>query len=548
MDVTPGSDETDVQAPLLTGVARPPTPGRRVTRPSPSLPEDLLRDAAKRLRVIALIFAAGFVIAELSVALLDPVQREQYRHFYGWGPGTISVTIALAVAVLAGSRRLSLQTIMNIGVVFEIAAAYGIAISTYWGVYRGLAYEPEHLTILGLSFVAPWIMFYTIVIPNPPRKALLAATLAATAVPVALVLSARYGGSTIRLEPGGWIAFVVVPYALVVLTAYIGARVVFKLGTAVREAREMGSYRLVERLGQGGMGEVWRAKHRMLARPAAIKLVRPDMLGVLNSVGDEHSQRVLERFEREAQTTALMRSPHTIELYDFGVTDEGTFYYVMELLDGYDLETLVQRFGPLPSERAVYLLRQACDSLAEAHGASLIHRDIKPANIYVCRYGRSTDFVKVLDFGLVKMREAGASDDLTMTAERGVGGTPAYMAPEQAGGDEHVDGRADIYALGCVAYWLVTGQMVFQARTALKMIADHLGTPPVPPSERTELDVPKALDDVILACLEKDPNRRPQSADELSQRLAACEGLSPWTPQRAQEWWDLHRPVAAVEV
>jgi serine/threonine-protein kinase len=433
-------------------------------------------------------------------------------------------------------------------VVFEIAAAYGIAISTYWGVYRGLAYEPEHLAILGLSFVAPWIMFYTIVIPNPPRKALLAATLAATAVPVALVLSARYGGSTIRLEPGGWITFVVVPYALVVLTAYIGARVVFKLGTAVREAREMGSYRLVERLGQGGMGEVWRAKHRMLARPAAIKLVRPDMLGVLDSVGDEHSQRVLERFEREAQTTALMRSPHTIELYDFGVTDEGTFYYVMELLDGYDLETLVQRFGPLPSERAVYLLRQACDSLAEAHGASLIHRDIKPANIYVCRYGRSTDFVKVLDFGLVKMREAGASEDLMMTAERGVGGTPAYMAPEQAGGDEHVDGRADIYALGCVAYWLVTGQMVFQARTALKMIADHLGTLPVPPSERTELDVPKALDDVILACLEKDPNRRPQSADELSQRLATCEGMSPWTPQRAQEWWDLHRPVAAVEV
>ena len=434
---------------------------------------------------------------------------------------------------------------MNIGVVFEIVAAYGIAISTYWGVYRGLAYEPEHLTILGLSFVAPWIMFYTIVIPNPPRKALLAATLAATSVPVALVLSARYGGSTIQLDPGGWITVVLVPYALVVLTAYIGARVVFKLGTAVLKAREMGSYRLVERLGQGGMGEVWRAKHRMLARPAAIKLVRPDVLGVLGTVDDEQRRQVLGRFEREAQTTAMMRSPHTIELYDFGVTDDGTFYYVMELLDGFDLETLVTRFGPLPPERAIYLLCQVCDSLAEAHSSSLIHRDIKPANIYVCRYGRSTDFVKVLDFGLVKLRQEDVSGELDVTAEHGPGGTPAYMAPELAAGDGHVDGRADIYALGCVAYWLVTGQMVFEARAGLEMMAHHIRTPPTPPSQRAELDVPRALDEVILACLEKAPNRRPQTADELAQRLAACETATRWTPQRAQEWWDLHQPAVS---
>ncbi len=374
------------ETPLVTQMERPST--ARQPSQAQDLPEDLLRDSARRLRVIALIYAAGFVVAELSVLLLDPVQREQYRHFYGWGPGTISVTIALAVAVLAGSRRLPLQTIMNIGVAFESVAAYGIAISTYWGVYRGLAYEPEHLTILGLSFVAPWIMFYTIVIPNPPKKAVLAATLAATSVPVALVLSASYGGSTIQLSPGGWTTVVLVPYALVVLTAYIGARVVFKLGTAVRKARELGSYRLVEQLGQGGMGEVWRAKHRMLTRPAAIKLVRPDVLGVLGAVDDQQRRQVLGRFEREAQATAMMRSPHTIELYDFGVTDDGRFYYVMELLDGFDLETLVTRFGPLPPERAIYLLCQVCDSLAEAHSSSLIHRDIKPANIYACRYGR----------------------------------------------------------------------------------------------------------------------------------------------------------------
>lgn len=545
MPVSPESDETGAQGPLVTRVERRPTPGARVTGPPPSLPEDLLRDAAKRLRVIALIYAAGFVVAELSVALLDPVQRAQYARFYGWGPGTISVAIALTVAVLAGNRRLPLQTVMNLGVAFEVLAAYGIAFSTYWGVYQGLAYEPEHLTIFGLSFVAPWIMFYTIVIPNPPRKAILAATLAATSVPVALVLSARYGGSTIALAPGAWVTVVLVPYALVVLTAYIGARVVFKMGTAVRKAREMGSYRLVEKLGQGGMGEVWRAKHRMLARPAAIKLVRPDVLGVLGAVDDEQRRQVLGRFEREAQTTAMMRSPHTIELYDFGVADDGTFYYVMELLDGFDLETLVTRFGPLPPERAVHLLCQACDSLAEAHASSLIHRDIKPANIYVCRYGRRTDFVKVLDFGLVKLRQEDAPQALEVTAEHGVGGTPAYMAPEQAAGVKHVDGRADIYALGCVAYWLLTGQMVFEARTGVEMLARHLRTSPVAPSERTELYVPKELDDVILACLEKPPDRRPQTAEELAHRLAACETATRWTPQRAQEWWDLHQPAVS---
>jgi serine/threonine-protein kinase len=430
MRISPGTDESDAQAPLVTRVERPPTPGPQPTGPPPSLPEDLLRDAAKRLRVIALIFAAGFLVGELAVVIFDAELRVQYRYFYEWGPGAISIAVALAVAVLAGSKRLSLQTIMNIGVAFEVVAAYGIAFSAYWGVYRGLA--------------APWIMFYTIVIPNPPRKALWAAILAATSVPVTLLLTMRYGGTTVEFAPGGWMNVVIVPYAMIVVTAYIGAWVVFRLGTAVRKAREMGSYRLVERLGQGGMGEVWRAKHRMLARPAAIKLVRPDMLGETEG---ERREQTLRRFEREAQTTALMRSPHTIGLYDFGVTTDGTFYYVMELLDGFDLETLVQRFGPLPAERVIHLLCQVCDSLAEAHGSALIHRDIKPANIYVCRYGLRADFVKVLDFGLVKVREEELTDDMKVTTEQVAGGTPAYMAPEQAAG-EAIDGRADLYALG----------------------------------------------------------------------------------------------------
>jgi serine/threonine-protein kinase len=290
------------------------------------------------------------------------------------------------------------------------------------------------------------------------------------------------------------------------------------------------------------MGEVWRAKHRMLARPAAIKLIRPDRLG---GAGLESQQTLQQRFEREAQATALMRSSHTIDVYDFGVTEDGTFYYVMELLEGFDLETLVERFGPVPPERAVYLLRQVCESLSEAHEQNLIHRDIKPANIQLCRQGRPVDFAKVLDFGLVRPRLDVGSGDAKLTAEHQASGTPAYMAPEQALGDP-VDGRTDIYSVGCVAYWLVTGRLVFECDSPMTMMAHHLNKEPLPPSSCSEVPIPKALDAVILSCLAKDPTQRPQTADQLDAALARCESETPWTPERARNWWAMHEPTAVA--
>ena len=197
------------------------------------------------------------------------------------------------------------------------------------------------------------------------------------------------------------------------------------------------------------MGEVWRAEHRLLARDAAIKLVRPEVLGARN---DQEVQLTLRRFEREAQATAALNSPHTIQVFDFGITQDGTFYYVMELLAGRDLESLVREFGPLPAARTIYLLRQVCHSLADAHARGLVHRDVKPANIYVCRMGLDYDFAKVLDFGLVKIRNRPSADSLT-TMDQSTTGTPAYMAPECILGDVDVDRRADVYALGCVAYF-----------------------------------------------------------------------------------------------
>ena len=319
--------------------------------------------------------------------------------------------------------------------------------------------------------------------------------------------------------------------------AYVGAGVVYQLGTEVKRARELGSYRLEEKLGEGGMGEVWRARHRMLSRPAAIKLIRPSYAGDARAGVSEEAVR---RFQREAEVIARLRSPHTVELFDFGVATDGAFYYVMELLDGLDADSLLRRFGPTPPERAIYLLRQVCHSLSEAQSCGLVHRDIKPANIFLCRYGEEYDFVKVLDFGIVGAVRDTGDTSLVHTRENAVRGTPAFIAPEQALGTD-LDGRADIYATGCLAYWLLTGQFVFTADTPMGLLLQHAQTPPAPPSARTDLPIPPALDDLVLSCLAKDPAKRPQSARELSLRLAEVEGASAWTQDRARDWWVTHQ-------
>ena len=285
------------------------------------------------------------------------------------------------------------------------------------------------------------------------------------------------------------------------------------------------------------MGEVWRARHHLLARRAAIKLVRPEALG-----SDPQTRRVaLLRFEREAQATASLRSPHTIDLYDFGISDTGAFYYVMELLVGRDMQTLVRDFGQLPPDRALYLLEQVCESLAEAHAAGLVHRDIKPSNIYVCREGLQFDFVKVLDFGLARDRRPDGVHLTRDTSER-ITGTPAYMAPEVILGATQVDPRVDIYALGCVAYFLLTGQLVFEGTTPMKTLLKHVEEVPVPPSQRTEVTVPPVLDALILQCLEKDPRRRPRDAQAVLGLVRECRIGRRWDDDRAREWWEMHLP------
>ena len=296
----------------------------------------------------------------------------------------------------------------------------------------------------------------------------------------------------------------------------------------------VGGYSLIERLGSGGMGEVWLGRHQLLARPAAIKIVR-DTVGT-----GEDGQTLRQRFAREARATAELHSPHTVQLFDFGIADNGTFYYVMELLRGMDLQRLVKRHGPQPPERVVFLLKQACRSLAEAHAMGLVHRDIKPANLFVCRLGREYDFLKVLDFGVVSRTGQDAKTPITVTGL--VLGTPAFLAPELGPGQGPFDRRADIYALGCVAFWLLTGRPPFEAEDPLALLMHHSNTPAPAPSTFAEEPIPGDLDALVTDCLSKNPSERPASADVLWERLDKLTLPGSWDQRRARTWWEQHEP------
>ena len=506
---------------------------------SQGLPRDLVHQALRRLRVMALLYAAVFFLIAFAPALI--VERERTMLFsfvVHWLPGALSIAIALIVAAVVSNPNLSPRVATAIAIVFEIVSSYGIATAELL--------QPQSLGFLGnaswigLSWVAVWVLLFTIVVPSSPRRSVLTALAASSGVAVMAAVSFAVYPPT--LLPNAWQFFLVfvLPYLLVVVMAYVGSRVLFALGNEVRKARDLGSYRLLERLGAGGMGEVWRADHRLLARPAAIKLIRPQAASV---VGSEAGAR----FEREAQAIASLRSPHTVELFDFGIADDGTFYYVMELLDGFDADRIVKQFGPMPAARVIHVIRQVCHSLSEAESISLVHRDIKPANVVLCRYGEDYDFVKVLDFGIVKAIQAsddaeGAPTLTSLTAEHVVRGTPGFIAPEQALGGRNVDHRADIYGTGCLMYWLLTGQLVFAGNTPMQLLVQHAQAQPEPPSARTELPIPHELDAIVLACLAKDPADRPQRAGELARRLEKVPVSAAWTKELARTWWETHHP------
>ena len=318
-------------------------------------------------------------------------------------------------------------------------------------------------------------------------------------------------------------------FAIVGITTFT-SWVIFGLRRTAAMAKQLGQYVLEEKIGEGGMGSVFRARHMLLRRPTAIKLLPPERAGY----------DTITRFEREVQETSRLSHPNTVAIYDYGRTPAGVFYYAMEYLEGADLEKLVAQHGPMPARRVVHVLAQIAGALNEAHGRGLVHRDMKPANVILCERGGVRDTVKVVDFGLVKAMKA---KDPLETDVSALIGTPAYISPEAILSPEKVDARSDLYAVGAIGYWLLTGRRVFDAPSVMAMCAAHVHESPVTPSAwlRWSQKAPPQLESLVLRCLAKDPRERPQTARELAAALAACAAeLGPWTPEDADEWWETY--------
>ena len=479
---------------------------------------DFLAERLALFARIACLASSGFLLMRV---VLNAVAERSARHaplerfpiFH-----LAATAILLLVWLLAGSRAFSNRGLRRLDAAGTIAAAlaYVMMILT-----MPIPWRPDQLVLLILSAT---LLGRAALVPSEPRRTAWISAASVAAIPFATFFLFREVPRELDLVPGAVVTQATLWATFIVVLATLISNIIFHLRRSVARARRLGQYELLEKIGEGGMGVVYRAEHAMLRRPTAIKLLAPHAAGEQN----------LRRFEREAQLTARLANPHTVSVYDFGRTPEGAFYYVMEYLDGIDLERLVRGEGPLPPGRVVHILRQVCEALAEAHGVGLVHRDIKPANIVLSEMGGISDFAKVLDFGLVK--DVTGSDELRLTREDVFAGTPQYLAPETIENGLSSDPRSDLYAVGAVAYFLLTGSPVFDGRL-VEVIQSHLQRAPEPPSARLGRRLPAKLERVVLDCLEKDPLRRPESAHALMDRLAACDDVQPWLPEEAQRWW-----------
>jgi serine/threonine-protein kinase len=393
--------------------------------------------------------------------------------------------------------------------------------------------EPVTSAFVGLTSLQGFVTFvlaYGVLIPNIRRRSL-AVVAALTVVPLATAVAAvtanpvLYDGRHLPPLVMQWALVMLFPAAIAVFAAARADALHRRAFEAERRAEQKGQYTLTKKLGEGGMGEVWLAVHRLLKRPCAVKFVRAELAA---------NAATAARFAREVQAVTTLTHPNTVRVYDYGRADDGSFYCVMEYLDGPTLDVLVKEGGPLLAERAVYLLRQVCGALAEAHAVGLVHRDLKPGNVMVTALGGQRDVAKLLDFGLVHDLSAAADDRLTHTGT--VLGTPAFMCPEQAAGESTVDARGDVYSLGAVAFFALTGRSPFHGRTLGQMLAAHR-TEVAPAVNAVRPDCPPDLAAVVARCLAKDPAERFQSADELERALTACVCAADWSAARAADWW-----------
>jgi hypothetical protein len=474
-----------------------------------------------RLRASALILLIGFG-AFLVRHFVGAISNEPFEPWFLGFHILVVLVLGFSTAPLCRQCSISIRKLRVAEmVIFGLPAVFFLVLQ-----YRTTMRE------VGRGFMpatsAMWLLLiftYSMFIPNTWRRAVLVIG-AMALVPLALVagMALWYPEVAAVMTLADLVQHVLV-MVIAAVAAVFGTHLINALRREVFEAKQLGQYRLIARLGAGGMGEVFLAEHRMLKRPCAIKLIHA------NQAGDP---QVLARFEREVRLTAQLSHWNTVEIFDYGQTEDGTFFYVMEYLPGLSLEDLLERHGPLPAERVVHLMRQTCQGLREAHAIGLIHRDIKPGNIFAAQRGGLYDVAKLLDFGLVK--PVAETPSTRLTQEGGISGTPLFMSPEQARGLPDLDARSDIYSLGAVAYTLLTGRPPFNGESSLEVMIAHARDAVVPPS-RLLSDVPDDLERVILRCLAKKPDDRFQDAETLEQALAQCAVADQWTQAHAARWW-----------
>jgi hypothetical protein len=499
---------------------------------STSLASSFVNDTAKLLR--SRLFAVALILGSLTAvryifSVFVPDTGEGMA-----GPSLATRTLfSFAIAGLLGSRQIfTLKQLRAIEYLFFGLQTLTILVTQYL-ISSELITRGDVLGVVafdknGVIRILVLMLLYGVVIPNDPKVTARVVLTMAIGPPVilAMLTQVHAANGTMAQMVAGEVAasnavFVVLGAAVAIFAAYV----VNGLRKDLHDAKHVGQYELGHKLGEGGMGEVYLAEHQLLKRPCALKLINPDHRG--NPV-------TLARFQREVQAAAKLTHPNTIEIFDYGHTDDGTFYYVMEYLPGINLADLVGQFGPLPPGRAIYLMRQVCKSLAEAHCHGIVHRDLKPANIFLAILGGECDVAKVLDFGLVKL--TASPDSPKLTTDFTVSGTPWFMSPEQATCVRGIDGRADIYSIGAVLYFALTGKPPFDEETPAAVMAAHASQQIRPPSQ-LGFDVPGDLEAVVLKCLAKTPADRFACAREVAVALGSCRCAADWDDARAERWW-----------
>jgi serine/threonine-protein kinase len=488
---------------------------------------DLLRS---RLRIAAILFFVGFSAFLIqSFFFWEEMSKPEHLPMF-FTHGIVTIVLGAFAVRLCRHCSYSLTKLRIAELVIFGCPALFFAVMTIEDAlhFASLPHGESRME----SIVAPWMLLiftYALFIPNSlQRAATIVGIMGVIPVVILVYLQTRQqiGDLLARPEYSGFLSAQVLVLAITVMVAIVG---VYTIGALRREAfaaKQLGQYRLKQRLGSGGMGEVFLAEHQMMKRPCAVKLIRPEKAG---------DPRMLARFEREVRATAKLSHWNSIDIYDYGRTADGTFYYVMEYLPGHNVGEIVEEYGPIPPARTVYLMDQVCGALTEAHGIGLVHRDLKPANIFCAYRGGVFDVIKLLDFGLAKPT-MGVDAELNLTMEGTITGSPLFMSPEQASAEENVDARSDIYSLGAVMYYMLTGQPPFNADNAIKVMIAH-ASQDVMPLRQINADIPPELEEVVLRCLEKDPDHRFQDIAALRTALLEVAFGDPWSSESAAAWW-----------